>query len=209
MHGKLQRQKPRLFIGSSLEAIEVANEIHVILDHDACITPWDSLFSISDISLQRLCKSLDAFDFGIFVFSPDDIGRIRKRTYTQVRDNVLFELGLFIGKLGQKRNFIVMPRGLPNFRLPTDLLGITSATYEAHRPDKDLKSALKPACQEIRRALRRLGPIRRKSRASFTKVQKQLASLLGEGVLILKTSRPKTRVPKNQAVLRPSRRIKV
>jgi len=73
--------------------------------------------------------SLDDFDFGIFVFSPDDIVKMRGQEFQSARDNVLFELGLFIGRLGKERGIILLPRGQEDFHLPTDLLGITPGTY--------------------------------------------------------------------------------
>jgi len=63
-----------------------------------------------------------------------------------VRDNVLFELGLFIGRLGKDRNFIILPKGYEeNLHRPTDLLGLTPALYEPNRQDENLQAALGPA----------------------------------------------------------------
>ena len=58
------------------------------------------------------------------------------------RDNVLFELGLFMGALGRNRTFIVHSRTKPPL-LPTDLAGITPATFEER---SNLAAALGPAC---------------------------------------------------------------
>ena len=43
------------------------------------------------------------------------------------RDNVLFELGLFMGKLGRERTFVVTEKSV---RLPTDLAGIATVNFE-------------------------------------------------------------------------------
>jgi CRP/FNR family cyclic AMP-dependent transcriptional regulator len=45
------------------------------------------------------------------------------------RDNVLFELGMFIGKLGRKKAFVVHP-GKRGVSLPSDLARITTAPYD-------------------------------------------------------------------------------
>lgn len=74
-----------------------------------------------------------------------------------VRDNVVFELGLFIGRLGRERCFIVIPKGSEDeIHLPSDLLGITPALYEPNRQDKNLVAALGPAATKITRMIRSL-----------------------------------------------------
>lgn len=94
---------------------------------------------------------LESSHFGLFVFAPDDITRIRDQNLSTVRDNVIFELGLFIGKLGRERCFIITPRLDSTFHLPTDLLGITPGTYEPNRQDNNLVASLGPACNRIRK----------------------------------------------------------
>ena len=90
------------------------------------------------------------YDFGIFVFSPDD--RIQKRgdEASVPRDNVIFEAGLFIGKLTRFRSFIICPREV-DIQLPTDLRGLTVATYDPTSVNMD--AAVGPACRQIRIAI--------------------------------------------------------
>jgi predicted nucleotide-binding protein len=44
---------------------------------------------------------------------------------------VIFELGLFSGGIGRERTFMAHDRTKP-LDLPTDLLGVTPATYQPH-----------------------------------------------------------------------------
>jgi hypothetical protein len=76
-----------------------------------------------------------------------------------VRDNVVFEMGMFVGRLGRLRCFIVIPRGGEDVHFPTDLLGLTPVLYEPNRTDANLTAALGPPCHQIRKAIRELGPI--------------------------------------------------
>lgn len=183
--------------------------MNCLLDQDAWVTPWNLLFEVSDLTLQKLTEALNTFDYAAFIFAPDDVVTIRKKRLAAVRDNVLFELGLFIGRLGRKRTFIVMPRGVSNFRLPTDLLGITAVTYEAKRPDRDLKAALNPACTEIRRVMRRLGPLDRGARKSPRAYEKEVTRLLGKGLRVAAVRLPKTQRPPSQAPTIARRKISV
>jgi len=56
-----------------------------------------------------------------------------------VRDNVLFEAGMFMGMQGDDRAFIVSPRDV-DFHTATDLLGITTAAYEPDQVKRDITS---------------------------------------------------------------------
>ncbi len=72
------------------------------------------------------------------------------------RDNVVFELGLFLGALGRQRCAFVMPSDR-EIRLPTDLLGLTPLKYRTDRADGNLIATIGPSANQIRRMLRGLG----------------------------------------------------
>src|SRR4051812_3252851 len=139
--------KPRIFIGSSTERLEIAYAIQESLDHDAQTTVWtQGIFKLSSSALDSLINSLDNFDFAVFVFHPDDVTQIRQSSYETVRDNLIFELGLFIGKIGKDRVFFLVPRDVHKLHLPTDLLGITPGTYDNTRTDNNLLASLGSFC---------------------------------------------------------------
>ncbi|MEA2562899.1 MAG: hypothetical protein QOH06_4403 [Acidobacteriota bacterium] len=149
--------KPRLFIGSSAESIEIAYLIQEHLEKVAEVTVWDQgIFELTRYSLESLLNALDAYDCGLFVFAPDDLSIVRGEEHRAVRDNVIFELGLFIGRLGKDRSFIISPRRTGGVHLPTDLLGVNFATFNPDREDKNIFAALGPACLRIRKELESL-----------------------------------------------------
>ncbi|WP_440465069.1 TIR domain-containing protein [Psychrobacter sp. ASPA161_6] len=149
--------KPKIFVASSVEGLDIAYPMQVNLQHDADLTVWSQgVFSLSVTPLDSITEALKSSDFGIFVFSPDDETVMRGNVSSTVRDNVLFELGLFIGKLGKRRCFIVMPDNV-NLHIPTDLVGVTPATYSGIRGKSEIAASLGLACHEIRRAIRLQG----------------------------------------------------
>jgi len=142
--------KPKLFIGSSNEGLSIANAIHSNLEHDSEITIWNQdVFKLSIPIISNLVKSLKKFDFAIFVFTPDDISNIRGDVNNAVRDNIIFETGLFAGYLGIENVYLVRPRG-EKMHLPSDMLGIVIGEYDSNRSDKNLIAATGPFCNQVR-----------------------------------------------------------
>lgn len=66
---------------------------------------------------------------------------------------MLFELGLFMGRIGRHRTFIVQEKDA-DLKIPSDLAGITTTPY---RKRENLSAALSPACTPIIKAIRSLG----------------------------------------------------
>jgi len=162
-------RKPRLFIASSIESLNIAEAVNVNLDHEFEVTIWkNGTFKLSSTTIDDLVEKSSAVDFALFIFAPDDIATIKDRNEHIVRDNVLFEMGLFIGAIGKERSFILKPRD-EIMHLPTDLLGTTPADYDAKRSDGDLVSATNRACSLIKSEVERIGLI---DYASLSKTKK-------------------------------------
>ena len=152
-------EKPAVFIASSVEGLKVADALNVNLDHDAQCTVWRTgTFKLGSDGLGDLVKKTSSMDFAIFCFTPDDVTEMRDKTMPVARDNVIFELGLFIGALGKDRCYVVRPRGV-DMHMPSDLAGVTTADYVADRPDGDTASALNAACTQIKGRIAELGPL--------------------------------------------------
>jgi CRP/FNR family cyclic AMP-dependent transcriptional regulator len=155
-HVTTTHAKIRMFIISSAEALEIARTIQNAFEHDFTVIVWtDGVFRASWYPIESLERELDQSDFAVAVAQPDDITEMRGKSAATTRDNVIFELGMFIGRIGRQRSFLVEPRG-EEVKLPSDLSGITTLGYKY---DKDnLASALAPACNRIRAIVRELGP---------------------------------------------------
>lgn len=145
-------QKPRIFIASSVEGLKVARSIQSELTYDFIVEIWnqDTVFGLGTATIEALENAIMKYDFGIFIFTPDDQLHKRDEIKSVARDNVVFELGLFIGKLTRFRAFVIHPNK-KTISLPGDLVGMKTATYD---PDNlNLRAALGPACEEIRNAV--------------------------------------------------------
>jgi predicted nucleotide-binding protein/predicted ester cyclase len=147
-----ESERPRVFIASSVEGLSVAEAIEVDLQFFADVTIWEqSVFHPSQGSLAAIDDVGDQSDFAIAVLTADDTTTKRGQTYPVPRDNVIFELGFFMGRLGIERTFMVYSRDAPP-TLPSDLQGVTAVTY-AERADGNLEAAVGPAAIQIREAM--------------------------------------------------------
>lgn len=145
--------KPRVFVGSSVEGLDIARAIQSELQYDYSVEIWNqnTIFGLGTSTIEALEGAVNAYDYAIFVFTPDDIVQRRDSSSPVPRDNVIFESGLFIGKLSRFRSFIVHPRG-KQIQLPSDLNGMTTATYD---PDaRVIDASVGPACRQIRLAIK-------------------------------------------------------
>jgi predicted nucleotide-binding protein len=135
--------KPRVFIGSSGEALDVSGAVQAELARNFEITVWNQdVFRLSHDALDSLLFALDSSDAGVFILKPDDVTESRGESRLTVRDNVLFELGMFIGRLGRSRTFMLLPNA-PEVSLPSDLAGVITAHYDADRFDRQPRAAVR------------------------------------------------------------------
>jgi hypothetical protein len=148
--------RPSLFVGSSVESVRIAEAVQRHLQHVADVTPWNQIgFLLNKPILDTLLKEVRRHDYAVFVFASDDVVRLRNRTLLVTRDNVMFELGMFISALGSERCFFLVPRIEKPFRIPTDLAGITPAYYDPNSHGGDVSRYVGAACAEVAEAIRR------------------------------------------------------
>ena len=148
--------RPCLFIVSSSEGLEFARAVRASLEAEAEITVWDEGgFQLGQTSVESLSLSLSRFDIAVLVLTPDDAVQSRSVEFLGPRDNVIFELGLFMGKLGRDRTFI-LHQALGGLKIPSDLAGVTTAQYHWPRSDNNARAAVATACDMVRERIRAL-----------------------------------------------------
>ena len=140
--------KPRLFLGSSSNSKSLAVALVTALSHKFDVVPWfsDRVFRAGDHILGRLQeKALDC-ELAVFLLTPDDKVTSQRTKYHAPRDNVIFELGLFLSPLGGARCFFIVPSDYPSFKTPSDLFGVVSLRYDPTLPKHE---AMKQVAKRI------------------------------------------------------------
>lgn len=151
------RDKIRVFIISSAESLPIAREIQSAFEHDDFQTVlWtDGVFKVSSYAIQSLEDEVDRSDFAIAIAHPDDTTASRGATWPTARDNVIFELGLFMGRLGRERAILMESRD-EKVKLPSDFAGLTTIAYR-FTDGPDVSSLMAPACHTLRKHIKALG----------------------------------------------------
>jgi len=146
---KIESKTRKIFIGSSKEGLDVARKIKASLKYDAHVDTWaDGLFDKPGQAYIEVIENILAnYEYGIFVFTPDDEIFSRGKYSKIPRDNVIFEYGMFLGKHTREKAFFIVPRGI-DIKIMTDVLGITSLDYDS--TNTNLQSAVSDACDQIR-----------------------------------------------------------
>jgi predicted nucleotide-binding protein len=144
--------KLKVFIGSSSEGIKIAENIQLGLEYSVEVTIWSQgVFGLSKGNLENLVNASTEYDYAILVLTPDDLTTKRGQEENSPRDNVLFELGLFMGALGRQKTFMVHCRDI-QLDLPSDLAGVSAATF-ANRDDNNLEAAVGPVCTRLKQEM--------------------------------------------------------
>jgi CRP/FNR family cyclic AMP-dependent transcriptional regulator len=141
---------------SSVEARPVARAIENPFAYDpfAAIVWANGVFRVTNYTLESLEAELDRSDFAVAIAHPDDQTTVRDVDWPTPRDNVVFELGFFMGRLGRSRAILMEPRAT-HVKLPSDLAGITSIRYRFDPAEPAV--GIGAACNELREHIMRLG----------------------------------------------------
>ena len=125
-------QKPTMFIASSSEGYTVANRIKQQLSELVDINIWneEDIFFKDKTYLSSLLNLSSFYDYAIMVLTADDVLMKRKEEGKAPRDNVIFEFGLFLGRIGPRRTFAVCEESL---HLPSDFFKVPLFTFRKEK----------------------------------------------------------------------------
>lgn len=123
----------QVFVGSSKENLETARQVTTQLNTAGSLEAhiWsEDVFADSETYIASLENALDWADFAVLILSGDDPGQVREKQVILPRDNVIFELGLFVGRFGRDRcRFFVA--GGSDTKLASDLSGVKAVEYRS------------------------------------------------------------------------------
>lgn len=171
----IRNERPCIFVGSSSEAMSVAEAVATGIHRDWNeVRLWTKgVFGPGDTYIEALEKAVRSMDFAILVVSHDDLVTSRGSRQYAPRDNVIFELGLFMGALGRDRVVALKPAPRParwlsrmgfpfcahhsDVKMPSDLLGVSTATYREGTANT-LHERLKTACSDVVERFNIMGP---------------------------------------------------
>ncbi len=147
--------KPTVFIGSSGNNLKVAQALKAGLAAIATVTVWNehpAFQRTGQLFLSSLLEAPEMYDFAVMVFGADDRIVTDKGVFDVPRDNVVFELGLFMAHLGKGRTFVVVPTGEKQVKILSDLSGLIWARYT---PPDQVEDAVRKISAEIKGNCRR------------------------------------------------------
>ena len=144
--------EPIIFIGSSSKSLGIAQKLRDGLSEIGKVTVWNECEALDDPGshlLQNLLGISQVFDFAIMVFGPDDNLLTDKFQVLKVpRDNVIFELGLFMSQLGPGRAFVVVVKKRDEpLEIMNDIEGLLYVSYD---PLDDGQSAIERLAAKIK-----------------------------------------------------------
>lgn len=141
-------RKKKIFIGCSKHENPLAQDAKKMLEPEFEVSIWDDnlwetdtpAFSMNDNILQGLLRATLQFDFAIMLGTKDDKVDFKGIEVLQARDNVLFELGLFIGRMGFSNCAFIVEEKL---NIPTDLGGIVLNRFNKTEPSSFIEAIAK------------------------------------------------------------------
>ncbi len=105
----------------------------------ASVLPWFDLFKSDRPPLHELERISLSVNRALLIATADDNSVVRGKQWLQMRDNVLFEYGLFSGRLGRKKTTLMIP-DKDDFKIPSDFLGLDhSISYGADIKAKEIE----------------------------------------------------------------------
>jgi len=146
----MTKRLPKLFIGSASETLALAEALEFDLKDVAQTEVWNRTFRPGHYTLEELTRKASEVDFAVFILGQEDRTESRGQIVPSPRDNVVYEAGLFAGRMEVSRVFLLVDaRGS---KIPSDWEGLSYLTYDPTAAP--LEAAVHKASVTIRKQIK-------------------------------------------------------
>ena len=143
----------RVFIGSSTEALALAQALEAELSDHFDVNLWRRLGEAGSTVTAMLTQATRANDFAVIILTADDVTVSRDVAAPAPRDNLIFELGWFMSAFGPRRSFFVVEEAVKT-KIPSDLHGVIYTTFR--RRGEDPQSTMGSTASKLQTAIQRI-----------------------------------------------------
>ena len=148
------------FVGSSKEGLGYANAFAAHLDARGIpCEVWTNAFDLGKTTVESLEDALARHSFAVLIATADDLTTSRGKAKLSPRDNVILEFGLFVGRLGRDRAFLLVEQTATPIKLPTDLLGVTLGFFRQRKTAQAKNTSLAEPAAKVTAQIDKLGPL--------------------------------------------------
>lgn len=134
--------KPKIYIAANIHAQKYIDSILVHIEERNIARPIGIHYDFAnpnDYTIDRFERTLSPEDYGVIILTTEDLTLDPHENQYIIKDyNLIFQLGLLVGKLSRKKCFIITP-AKKKVKLPTDIVGVTPITYN---PSRNIDEAL-------------------------------------------------------------------
>lgn len=141
---------PKILVGSSTEGLPTALAFKELLEPEIEVHLWnDEFFSAGEYTIESLESRSRSFDGALIVGTSDDRVTSRGAEFDSIRDNLLFEFGMFVAMFGRRKAILAL-EGLGAVKMPSDLFGLTCVGFTRTDPPSE---GIDAASVEIKRVV--------------------------------------------------------
>jgi hypothetical protein len=141
----------KIFVASSTEALKDARQVCAWIKEAECEPNlWPDSYGPGEHTVDSLKRTAIASDAAVFILSADDKIAYRGNILSSPRDNIIFELGLFIGTFeGQSvKRAIYCVTG--DVKVASDLAGLTCLQLDTKSKTPQCRQKIIDWCNEIK-----------------------------------------------------------
>jgi hypothetical protein len=180
----------KIFVASSTEALKDARQVCTwIREADCEPNLWCDSYGPGEHTVISLKRTAMASDAAIFIFSEDDKISFRGNLLSSPRDNIIFEIGLFIGSFENEsiKRAIYCVTG--EVKVASDLAGLTCLQLDTKSKAPQCRQKIIQWCNEIKKMPRQNTVARTSTKAGLFHVGTGLLENARD-VVVLKAKTP-------------------